>query len=412
MINYIKIVNFQSISNLVLELDKVNLIRGDSDIGKSAILRAVNCLLTGSFPEYYIKAGYITSSIEIISGSDSVKYQRSRGKSPIYNVNGSIFTKLGRNSIPSQVFEVVSDPFIHIDNTLKKSINIQAQHDQMFLLQKTSSSEVAKVIGFVSKLNEVFILLKNMNTDIRDSKSAYSFKVSSKEKADALINRFCGLDSLEDSVSKVEDLNVELNGLNKFLEDTIQYESEFEKLSSLDFNKVDFDNLDTLINKISTIEDLFKRYLRLVDLKSIHLIDFDFESLEKALLYINSVGSVVDLYNSYDVFYEISSSLDESLYSKWISITEIVSLYKEYSKLAYSLLELKEPDEILIEYDLILETYSKLQVLTTLVDDYEANELRVSKDNYFKLIEESNVCPLIEDSFKESCVKALRRVGG
>lgn len=102
MITRLELTNFQAHSQLVLDVGRVTTIVGDSDRGKSAILRALVWLLTNKpSGDSFIKRG--TDSTTVSATIDGHVVTRTKGKRDnVYTVDGEEFRAFG-SSVPEPV---------------------------------------------------------------------------------------------------------------------------------------------------------------------------------------------------------------------------------------------------------------------------------------------------------------------
>ena len=159
MIKKVRIQNFQSLRDITILFHKhTNVLVGESDVGKSAVVRAIRMALENKVPsDDFISFGAKEASVEIWFGNGD-KLTRIKGK-PLTNIykirkNGEkktkVFESFGKE-IPRQVQEVIGFAPLDIDGTTEYSINFHKQTDPPFLLGEKDSTK-AKFIGQLSDL--------------------------------------------------------------------------------------------------------------------------------------------------------------------------------------------------------------------------------------------------------------------
>ena len=87
----VRIQNFQSIEDLTLEIDKLTVITGSNNTGKSAIVRAIRGVFQNTRGTSFIRHGKPKSTVTItFADGQTVVWEKGRGKAdkPTYILNG------------------------------------------------------------------------------------------------------------------------------------------------------------------------------------------------------------------------------------------------------------------------------------------------------------------------------------
>ena len=118
----------------------LNLIIGPSSSGKSTLLRAIRSMMDNTFADSNITFGQKKMAIRIKDDDNSATYIRdleNASKKSAYQINGQIYTKLGRNSLDalSALFRIAP---VEIDGE-KINFNFSAQFSGPFLLLGSTS---------------------------------------------------------------------------------------------------------------------------------------------------------------------------------------------------------------------------------------------------------------------------------
>jgi len=143
MIKSIQLSNFQSHKESKLELsDKVNIIVGSTDSGKTAILRSLNWLINNrplgdSYRSNW--GGETKVSIKLID--DLI--ERGKDKENFYNVNEEHLTAFDKE-VPTEIKSILRFT----------EINLQKQLDAPFLLSETPG-EVQRILNRISHLDKI-----------------------------------------------------------------------------------------------------------------------------------------------------------------------------------------------------------------------------------------------------------------
>jgi DNA repair protein SbcC/Rad50 len=160
MIVYVKLSNFESHVDSYLEFSNgVNCIVGQSDSGKSSILRAINWVITNrpagdSFRTH--NAGDTVVEIATNTGA-TVRRVKGAGRNE-YWVNDLKLTGFGQD-VPPEVSQAL--------NMLP--VNYQPQFDAHYLLPPVSPGEVARQLNEVVNLEVIDTTLSNINSSIREN---------------------------------------------------------------------------------------------------------------------------------------------------------------------------------------------------------------------------------------------------
>ena len=196
MITKITLKNFQSHRNSEIEFtDGLNILSGQSDSGKSAIIRALNWVFTNkpsgdAFRSTWARKRPTEVSVFLDSG-DVVK--RVKGKSVnSYFLNDREFKAMGQ-SVPDEILQV-----LNID-----TLNIQSQHDAPFLLSE-SSGEVARTLNRIVNLEIMDKALVECNSErlrLNREIQRYSDEIDNRFEQ---LKEFDILDAYERDVSDLE----------------------------------------------------------------------------------------------------------------------------------------------------------------------------------------------------------------
>ena len=152
MINDLEIINFQSHKNTTLEFSPgVNVILGQSDVGKSTIIRAITWAVNN-------RPSGENTEVAIAFGEEFVS--RQKGKKINGYSTGQDDYKALRTDVPDGVKTI----------TRMEEVNIQPQYKSYFLLDETPGN-VAKAFNSVSGLEEMDAALKNVNSRVRSTSS-------------------------------------------------------------------------------------------------------------------------------------------------------------------------------------------------------------------------------------------------
>ncbi len=208
MINKITLRNFQKWKRLEVETGQITTLIGPTDIGKSAVIRALGWIALNrpkgdAFRRFGTKTAGITLDI------DGRRLTRKRGAENAYTLDGENYKAFG-----SDVPEPIAD-FLGVDE-----LNFQQQHDPVYLLSE-SAGIIAKRLNKVVDLSSIDLVLDHSAKKSRSLKIAAEFAqeqvdTAEKEIADlkwvqnesrvlaGIKQRFEEVKSLEDEALAIE----------------------------------------------------------------------------------------------------------------------------------------------------------------------------------------------------------------
>lgn len=195
MIDTLILENFQAHEKTVLELDKgVNVIVGESDAGKSAILRAIYWTVFGRpSGDSIIKQGAKEPCRVKIKTSDGHEVVRVKGSGRNqYEVDGEVF-KAFNKSVPEDVTRV-----LNMDR-----LNFSLQLDPPFLFSM-SGGEVAQYMNKLVDLEVITSSLSRVNQMVRKAEENSRSLEASIEEKEASIAKMAWVDEAKKAVEKME----------------------------------------------------------------------------------------------------------------------------------------------------------------------------------------------------------------
>ena len=210
MIEKIEIHNFQSHKATVLELDaKVNTLQGNSDCGKSAVLRALHWLIFNPAGDYFISdwarnGARQVAPCEVIVHANGHKIVRRRDKDfNGYYLDDEVF-EATRNTVPQKILDILN----------MSEVNVQRQLDPPFLLSM-SAGEVSRYINSLVNLSRIDTWIKASNSRDLELKRDVESAVARVDKAQALVDSFSFLPTLEVLANDISSKDKSLASLRK-----------------------------------------------------------------------------------------------------------------------------------------------------------------------------------------------------
>lgn len=209
----IEIKNFQSIAHEVVEVDGFSALVGRSNIGKSAVVRAIKAALTGAPVDAYVR--HSLSCPRVVKGAKSCKcfcsvHLVGEGLDLLwekgdainqYQHNGRSYTVVNRGTP-----DFLADGFAMVQVGDEKDIlQITDQFKPIFLLNKTGTV-VADVLSDVAKLDEINTAMRLVEKDRKDANALRKVREKDVEELHSRLEAYNGLDSVIDRVTAVEKL--------------------------------------------------------------------------------------------------------------------------------------------------------------------------------------------------------------
>ena len=319
MITKIEIKNFQSHKNTVLEFDKgVNVICGESDNGKSAIIRAIrwvvenqpqgtekiNSRWNGDFKEplsvkLYTEKGYV----------ERIRDKKHNGYNLCKNGEEVQLDAIGKG-VPKEVTE-----FLNVSD-----VNFQYQLDPIYLLSKTPG-QASQYLNEIVHLDSIDEIMSIADSDKR--------QLSSEQKiVDADIKKLEEEQKNYEWIDEADNLYIRTKKLNSMVNDISTQASELynsiESYEALESSKMDLTEHNKLVEKIMDI------------------IIPDTDELAKSIADYESYGSkVVDLFEAKKFVNEIDSIIITDTKELEDSISQYSELSDNVQRYEKELVELK-----------------------------------------------------------------------
>lgn len=195
----LKIEDFQSIGNADLEFTPgINLIVGQSNSGKTAVLRAIDSVLTNptyakSFVKHHTNEACVTFSYE----GNTVSWKKSGKGGVKYEVNNEEYSKMGT----SDLFDILpNNGFVKSDNG--EVMNIEGEWDLPFPFDRTPS-DLFRLFENVFCVSDSATILKSFKEEESDLTRQIS---ETKDKITRSTTKLAALNELEQeaNLSKVK----------------------------------------------------------------------------------------------------------------------------------------------------------------------------------------------------------------
>lgn len=358
MIQSLEIQNYQSHKNTFIEFSKgLNIITGASDVGKSAIIRAILWVLTnkplGDDVVNWDSEGGVHVGIEFDDGY--IIKERNSGRNTYQLESGNL--EAVRSDVPDEVLEIsrISD------------YNIQTQHQSYFLLQD-SPGEVARKLNQLVGLDVIDRIYKNLASKISEAKSG--IKLSGKR-----------ISNLEEQIEKLSYLRSVSIIIKKLIDDT--------------------NNLEIVQNNREIIRNLLKQTeennSKIDFQKKILKIEPKVKELRAKIKDYNEQNTQIEKLITITQLYGINETKIKSQ-KKWILIEPKVKELKSKMDAFRNLINQKENlEKLLIAIELTQKSI-----------ETSKNKLSETQNQYIKLLEKHKICPTCKQPITFTVLKSIK----
>ena len=393
----INLENFQSISNAQLEfVTGINLIVGQSNSGKTAILRAINSVVSNpTRGKYFIKKGTKSSEVTIEFEGSTISWKRTPTDIN-YEIDGELYKKAGRNTL----FDIKADNgFVQDDSG--NIMNIEGEWDLPFPFDRTPS-ELFKLFENIFCISDSAVILKSFKDE---EGNIVKEKLSLEDKLSRTTKKISGLEELQNEVNLekyVRKLDIFRGHVTKYknISEDIQKIYNSEKFSHINLDEVCPPKEDSIGAYVETAKD----YKFLV--KVLHRQKF-YKSLPESLI----VGETLEKYIQMSADYEhiihakalksidISKecTIDGSTLVEYLEISEDYKILQRLSRASkFDIIKECNIDNTLNEYEVlrkdlefIQKCYKKCKELKA---QYAALDTRIETAQ--EKLNKYKVCPL------------------
>lgn len=311
MITKIEIKNFQSHKNTVLEFDKgVNVICGETDNGKSAVIRAIRWVVE-NYPQGTEKINSNWNddfkeplSVKLYTDKGYVERIRDKKRNG-YNICKNDEKEIKLDAIGKGVPKEVTD-FLNVSD-----VNFQFQLDQPYLITKTSG-EASKYLNEIVHLDSIDKIMSIADSDKRQLSSEQKIVEADIKKLEEELKNSEWVDEADNLCKRTEKLYEMADDL---ADKQNELESQISSYEELELSKVDLTEHNNLIKQIEDIvipdtkelEDSINNY----DLYGSQIVD-----LSEVKKFVNDIDSIIiqdtkELEDSISQYSELSNNVQQ-----------------------------------------------------------------------------------------------------
>ncbi|MBM7623268.1 AAA family ATPase [Sporohalobacter salinus] len=423
MIEEIRIENFQSHQDTVLELDDgLNLITGPSDSGKSAIIRALRWVLYNEpLGDDFIRISSNQCRVGILltSGYRVIRERSSKdNRYLVVDPDGKqeIYTGFG-TKVPQEIKKLHQMSKVALDNDLETTLNLDYQLIGPFLLTDSGSTK-AKAIGQLTGVHVIDSAIKDLARDLRRTKDNKKQELSEVERIDEKIINYQDLPKLKEEIDKKDKLLKQIKevytklqeyrSLKEQWEDLVTEKTELNKVLNklADLNRVEsiyqqikeYDSQRSNLQEINQDWQQVNRALKEVDkiLKELSELDRIEKNYQQLVQFLQRRDKLIELQQN------LQKSTEELTASKKIlketnkldqiekKLTQIVELRKELSTLKTVNENLSGVNKELHKKQQVLSKLPKIEKSQQLMLQIEKTKERLDKLKKLKQKEKEN----------------------
>lgn len=297
MLERIEIRNFQSHKATNFDLSPmVNTMQGNSDCGKSAVLRALNWLIFNPAGDYFVsdwakKGKKISAPCEVTVFVDGHKITRRRDSDfNGYILDDQVF-EATRNSVPDQILKVLG----------LGEVNLQKQLDAPFLLSM-SPGDVSRYVNSLVNLSRIDIWTTGINGRTRklmQEVESCERRVTAARNEVESYSWVPALEELSEKISALEISKSEISdNLEKLKSSISSHDTEAEKLLALP----DVDKALELLNNASALNTKQLEFSAEINSLSEQIVNHDKQSeIICSLPDLDAVGNLLNEANDLDM---------------------------------------------------------------------------------------------------------------
>lgn len=377
MLRKLRIINFESHEDTIIEFsDGFNAIIGDSDGGKSSIIRALSAVCYNRWSADMMRVGAhecvieLTTDKGIVTLIKNLKEKVNAYECILFSNNEKIRFETIGTSVPDIVFEITGMRELDLGDT-KDTPNVMYQLEKHYMLaeingKSCTSNLIARVFDRVIGLGGMEELISEISSNMINNKKQIT---KNNEAIDNLRNKMHSNLEIENKDAKLQKAKLlldEINELKKIYERVCFYDIEINKLRGR------WKNLDN--KSISIDTDLAKNIL------------------EKLNSLVISYKQIANLFLKYESKINIQNNIDKHIKSlKYIDqnqIDKLKSMCNVLYKMDKLISKFNDKNDSLLKINKCIERYSS---------EYES-----FNSELIKIKQESKICPLCGKPF-ENC---------
>ena len=388
------LVNFQSIGKATLEFETgINLIVGQSNSGKTAILRAIATLLANpAKAKLYIKRGTNQAIVTATYDGNEMVWSRNLKGGAKYEINGEVYEKVGYNNM----FDILKDNGFVLDDS-GNIMNIEGEWNLPFPFDR-NSTELFKLFENIFCVSNSAVILKSFKEDearlVKNKSEAEDRKsrIQSKLKALSELEADINIPKIEADIVRYEkdsrdyfDMVSDMDNIQKC--STIAHFNIDEVQAPAEYSLMDYQNTYNDLRFLQNVIARNKFYKTLPDIMEVPNTIQDYIESVADYTYVEQASQLqkIDLSKDFVVSEDITHQyLDMCAdYKVLEKATRTIDLMNELSD------EDKEIPETIDYYLELVDDMKQIQTLqqATVLDlSMEAPNVEGTLDNYLSMV--------------------------
>jgi DNA repair ATPase RecN len=204
MLKRVRIQQFQSLESVTLDLGRFTVIIGKSDVGKSAVIRAIKAAVTNQAGQAFIKAGAKSTGVGLLFDDTRVAWRKTAtavSASSEYKTATDTFTKIGRE-VPASIASLLRMGELTIAGE-RVFPTIHSQFHLPFLMGESPLSR-ARIIGEVTGINIIYAATREAQARERSAKQRLSTLAEKLDQVNLAIKGLGNLASIQQTLDRAK----------------------------------------------------------------------------------------------------------------------------------------------------------------------------------------------------------------
>jgi energy-coupling factor transporter ATP-binding protein EcfA2 len=209
MITRIELTNFMSHAHTVIEpAAGLTVLVGPNNCGKSAVVAALQILCHNENSTYVLRHGERECSVKVET-DDGHTVEWRRKNSPSYLIDGKLFDRLGRGSVPEELHQVLRLPRVDASDDTDFDVHFGAQKSPIFLLGN-SPANAARFFASSSDAIRLVQIQKRHKDKLADRQRQKNHLEAESKQLNAELETLQPVAELERQLKISEQLHQEL----------------------------------------------------------------------------------------------------------------------------------------------------------------------------------------------------------
>jgi exonuclease SbcC len=208
MIRRIELVNFMSHEHTVIEpSDGLTVLVGPNNCGKSAVVAALQILAHNDTSTYVMRHGEKETRVVVhTDDGHEIEWRRKRSGGPSYTVDGKLFDRLGKSTVPQEVSDALRLARVTAgseSNPVEFDLHFGEQKAPVFLIDR-SGAQAAQFFASSSDAEKLVRMQARHKEKVRDAKRDRSRLAGEKAAVEETLAALAPVDEIEKRVVEAE----------------------------------------------------------------------------------------------------------------------------------------------------------------------------------------------------------------